>query len=252
VDVMLLLGGGVVVLGASVLGGMTGFGFSLVCAPLLLLAGMPLTEVVVVNLAIGLATRFLALVQLRRSVNRRRSAFLALGCVPGLLAGTVVRDLVGGDVLKAVAGGVAVAVALQLLLRPPAAPAADAEPPSGVAIGVVGALGGFLGITTSLNGPPPVILLSRQHAAPREFVADLAVFFVVCNALALGVLAVTGGVSPDRVGPALAAWLPGALIGNVVGLALGTRLPVAVFRSLTLVLVVVTGLATVASALGGL
>jgi uncharacterized membrane protein YfcA len=111
VGAALLIGGGLAVFGASVLGGVTGFGFSLVCAPLLLLAGVPLTDVVVVMLVIGLLTRLVAVVQLRRWVNRRRSVYLALGSVPGLLLGYVVRDVVGGDALKVVAGGLAVAVA---------------------------------------------------------------------------------------------------------------------------------------------
>jgi hypothetical protein len=51
---MVLVAGGVVVLGASFVAGVTGFGFSLVCAPLLLLAGLELADVVVVNLVIGL------------------------------------------------------------------------------------------------------------------------------------------------------------------------------------------------------
>ena len=73
-DVPLLIAGGVVVLGASVLGGVTGFGFALVCTPLLLLAGFALQDVVVVNLTISGLTRVVTVVQLRHSVNRRRAA----------------------------------------------------------------------------------------------------------------------------------------------------------------------------------
>ena len=44
-EVLLLVAGGVVVFLASVLGGVTGFGFALVCTPLLLLTGFPLADV---------------------------------------------------------------------------------------------------------------------------------------------------------------------------------------------------------------
>ena len=50
---MTLLAGGVTVLAASFLGGVTGFGYSLVAAPLLLLLGFPLPFVVTVNLALA-------------------------------------------------------------------------------------------------------------------------------------------------------------------------------------------------------
>jgi len=251
VDWTLVLVGGVVVLGASVLGGVTGFGFSLVCAPLLLLAGMELTDVVVVNLAIGLTTRVATVARLHRSVHRRRAATLVVGSIPGLLLGYLVRDLVSGDALKVTAGGVAVVVAALLLLRPVDGGTVDGPPAAGLATGTAGLLGGFLGITTSLNGPPPVVLLSRQNVAPQQFVADLAVYFIVCNALALGLIALSGEVAPGRVGVLLLCWLPGAVLGNTLGNNWTARVPQGPFRVLTLCLVMVTGLATVVTALAG-
>jgi uncharacterized membrane protein YfcA len=249
--VLLLVVGGVVVLAASVLGGVTGFGFSLVCTPLLLLLGMELNDVVVVNLAIGLLTRVATVARLHRSVHRRRAVDLVAGSVPGLLVGYLVRDLVSGDALKVVAGGVAVAVAGYLLLRPtdPDGPATARAPR--LAAGTAGLLGGFLGITTSLNGPPPVVLLARQHVAPTQFVADLAVYFIVCNGLALVLIGLAGDVDAGRVGVLLACWLPGGLVGNALGNSWASRVPQGPFRLLTLGLVVLTGLATVVSALAG-
>ena len=246
-----LLAGAVVVFLASVLAGGTGFGYSLVCAPLLLLAGFPLADVVVVNLTVGVVTRIGAVLRLRHSVDRRRSTSLVAGCVPGLLIGYVVLDAVDDDVLKVTAGSVAVVAAAFLLLRRP--PGQQAGPPSAsrLAPGIAGVLGGFLGITTSMNGPPPVILLSHRNVAPREFIADMAVYLLVCNAMALVLIGVTGGLSLDRVGLLLACWLPGAVLGNTVGLTYGSRLPATPFRLLTLGLVMVTGIATVVTSLAG-
>jgi uncharacterized protein len=249
--VLLLIVGAVVVLGASVLGGVTGFGFSLVCAPLLLLLGMGLTDVVVINLTIGLLTRLATVARLHGSVHRRRAAVLVAGSIPGLLVGYLVRDLVSGDALKVTAGAVAVVVAALLLLRPPAAGALDGPPAAGLATGTAGALGGFLGITTSLNGPPPVVLLSRQNVAPQQFVADLAVYFIVCNGLALALIGLTGELDLGRVGLLLLCWLPGAMVGNALGNGWAARVPQGPFRVLTLGLVMVTGLATVLTALAG-
>jgi uncharacterized membrane protein YfcA len=143
-------------------------------------------------------------------------------------------------------------VAVYLMVRPPAARSVDAGPPPRLHSGIAGLLGGFLGITTSLNGPPPVILLSRQRAEPREFVADMAVYLIVGNGLALLLIHLGGGLALDRLWLLLACWLPVALVGNAVGLTYGSRLPADLFRVLTLCLVVVTGLATVVTTLGGL
>lgn len=249
VDVALLIVGAAVVLAASVLGGVTGFGFSLVCTPLLLLAGFPLADVVVVNLTISGVTRVATAVRLRGFVNRRRAGWLVGGSVPGLLIGFLVQDAVPDAVLKVAAGTVAVLVAAFLLVRPSARPLEAPGPAPRRYSGLAGLLGGFLGITTSLNGPPPVILLSRQRAEPREFIADIAVYFVVGNASALLLIQMGGGLALDRLGLLLACWLPGAVLGNTLGLAVGSRLPADTFRLLTLGLVLVAGLATVLSTL---
>ncbi|MFP5335979.1 MAG: hypothetical protein ACLGIV_11785, partial [Actinomycetes bacterium] len=52
----------------------------------------------------------------------------------------------------------------------------------------VGAIGGFLGTTTSLNGVAPALLLTGSRATARTLVADLAAFFVVGNILTLAAL----------------------------------------------------------------
>jgi uncharacterized membrane protein YfcA len=251
VDVLLLVVGGVVVFLASVLGGVTGFGFALVCTPLLLLTGFALADVVIVNLTISGVARLFAVAKLRHFVNRRRAVWLVLGCVPGLLLGLFLRGAVNDSVLKVSAGGVAIAVAAYLLFRPPAPRAEDAGPPPRLQSGVAGLIGGFLGMTTSLNGPPPVILLSRQRAEPREFIADMAVYLICCNGIAIALIAASGGLELDRLGPLLGWWLPGALLGNTLGITYGSRLPVELFRRLTLILVMLTGLATVTTTLAG-
>jgi uncharacterized protein len=249
--VLLLIAGAAVVVAASLLGGVTGFGFSLVCAPLLLLLGMGLTDVVVVNLTIGLLTRLATVARLHRQVHRQRAVDLVAGSVPGLLIGYLVRDLVSGGALKVAAGGVAVVVAAYLLARPTEIRAGEAARSPRVAAGTAGLLGGFLGITTSLNGPPPVVLLSRQNVQPRQFVADLAVYFVFCNGLALALIALSGELAARRIGLLLVCWLPGAILGNAVGNSWAARVPQGPFRVLTLSLVMITGLVTVVTALTG-
>jgi uncharacterized membrane protein YfcA len=102
-----------------------------------------------------------------------------------------------------------------------------------------------------MNGPPPVILLSARNVPPREFIADMAVYLLVCNAMALALLGLTSGLALDRVGLLLACWLPGAVLGNTVGVTYGSRLPARPFRLLTLGLVMVTGLATVVTSVSG-
>jgi uncharacterized membrane protein YfcA len=234
---MTLIAGGIFVMLASFLGGVTGFGYSLVATPLLLLIGYPLPFVVTANLALALVTRISVAVRFRRSMWPRRVAALVGGAVPGLWLGTEVLRAVDPTTIK-VAAGIVTMIAAVLLAR-----SVDAPPPRRIpgAPLVAGFFGGFLGASTSLNGVAPVLLLARDKASPRSFLADLAMYFVAANAIGLVILAAQDTLRTDALSPAFLVWLPGSIVGNWLGTTLGPRLPASAFRRLTLAIVFVAG-----------
>ncbi|MEA2382248.1 MAG: uncharacterized protein QOH72_2219 [Solirubrobacteraceae bacterium] len=233
-----LLLGGIAVALASFLGGVTGFGYSLVATPLLLLDGYPLRFVVTANLALAFVTRISVAVRFRRSASPRRVALLVGGAVPGLWLGVAVLRAVDPTDIK-IAAGVVTMIAAALLARSVNAPPPRRSVPGAAAI--AGFLGGFLGSSTSLNGVAPVLLLARDKASPRSFLADLAMYFVGANAIGLIILAVQHTIRTDALAPGFLVWLPGSLLGNWLGTTLGPRLPERAFRRLTLVIVFVAG-----------
>lgn len=240
---MNLVAGGAVIAGAAFLGGAAGFGTALVSTPLLLLLGYPLPFVITVNMSMNMLTRTSVTFQLRQYVTRR-SWSLVLGSVPGLVLGVFVLSSISAHLIK-FAAGIAVLALTVLMARainaPPPGPLRGAPLAAGFA-------GGFLGSTTSLNGMPPVLLLARDKVAPLSFLADLAVYFVLSNAVALVVLELGHELSYRALFPALLIWLPGSLIGNQIGITVGTRLPERLFRWVTIVVAVVSGLMTVITA----
>jgi uncharacterized protein len=233
-----LLIGGISVMLAAFLGGVTGFGYSLVATPLLLLIGFPLPYVVTANLAVALVTRISVAYRFRQSLSPGRVALLVGGSVPGLWLGVTVLRVIDPEAIK-VAAGIITMIAAVLLARS----AAAALPPRRVpgAPLAAGFFGGFLGAATSLNGVAPVLLLARDRASPRSQVADLAMYFVASNAIGLIVLAVQRAISEDALTSAFWLWLPGSLLGNWLGTTLGPRLPEIAFRRLTLAVVFVAG-----------
>ena len=241
---MSLLVGGVVVALASALGGATGFGYGLVSTPLLVLSGFSLPFVVTANLTLSLLTRLTTAFRLRAHITWRRAALLIAGSVPGLYLGA--RTLTGVDPrpIKVAIGVLVMAVAL-LLARP--STSTPPRPLPGAALGA-GFAGGFLGAVTSLNGVAPALLLTRDRVRPVALIADLAAYFVLSNAIGLGILTATGGLSARALFPACALWVPGAVAGNFVGVALAPRVPEHWFRRLTLAVVVVAGAVTIATA----
>lgn len=233
----------VVIFAGMLVGGMTGFGSSVVTTPFLLLLGVPLSLVIPANLALVAAARVGVAARLRAHITPRRPIMLIAGSIPGLYLGTLLLAAVEGATLKRAAGIatiLAVGVQVWSARRPP-------PPPIPGAPLVAGLLGGLLGTTTSLNGVPPALLLARDRLAPRPFQADLAVYFVASNLIALALLAARGQLATAAFAT-LVVWLPTALLGNLLGVGIGTRLPVVTFRALTYAVVFVAGVVTVVTA----
>jgi uncharacterized membrane protein YfcA len=234
---MELVAGAVSVLVAAFLGGVTGFGYSLVATPLLLLLGFPLPFVVTANLALALLTRISVAYRFRADLWPRRAAALIAGSVPGLWLGVEVLTRVSESTIK-LGAGLVVMVAAVLLWRAASRPPPRPLPGAALAAGFAG---GFLGSAASLNGVAPVLLLAREKAAPRSFLADLALYFVVSNAIGLLILLIQGAFDRDALWPEFVVWLPASLAGNWAGTSIGPRLPEAAFRRLTLAIVFVAG-----------
>jgi uncharacterized protein len=239
-----LLAGALVVAAAAFLGGVTGFGYSLVATPLLLLLGFDLPFVVTANLAVACITRISVAYRFRSDAQPRRAAGLILGSIPGLWLGAVVLTTVDVSTIK-LGAGLVVMVAAVLLWRAVKAPPPAELPGAPVAAGFAG---GFLGAATSLNGVAPVLLLARDKAAPRSVLADLALYFTVSNAIGLAILLLAGGLETDALYPAFFLWLPGSLAGNWAGTVVGPSLPEDAFRRLTLAIVFAAGALTALTA----
>ncbi|NIH79711.1 sulfite exporter TauE/SafE family protein [Amycolatopsis viridis] len=229
---------------AGLIGGLTGFGASLVGTPLLLLTGLPLPQVVLINLVTTMITRIAVLRRERRHVVWRRVAVLGAASLPGAAAGTLTLHWLPPHGLRILAGVVVILSGLRLLIRP--ADRVHAATPRRQA--VAGLLGGYLSTTTSLNGAPPAVLLAAAKVPPRTFVADLAGYFVLTNTLSLLLLVTAGQVTADGLWPGLPVLVAAAVVGNAVGGRLIGRVPRRVFDRAIVGLIVVSGVVTMASA----
>lgn len=245
----ILLLGALVVLLAAFLGGVVGFAYGLVAFPLLLLLGVPLPDVVVINLLVGLITRLVVVARRHADIDRRRAGLLIGGSLPGVLLGLVVRDALDVRTIQIGAGVLILLAVAALAYRQRSTPVGPQRQNKAVVVLTAGALGGFLGSTTSLNGVPPALLLTGSHATARSLVADLAAYFVVGNVLTLLILVLSGHSPSAGVWPMLALWVPVGLVGNFVGIALGPRLPQLLFRRLTLAVITISGALSTAQAL---
>lgn len=236
--------GSLIILTAAILGGMTGFGFALVCTPLLLSMGLPLAVIVITNLSLATTTRILIAYRLRAHIDLQRVLWLVLSSVPGILLGSWVITKIEPRPIR-LALGITIVVAVILILRSLSRP-----PPPRIpgATGVAGFLSGFLGATTSLNGIPPVLLLTRDRVSPQGFQASLALFFIATNTITLSILALHGAPFAEAMLPRGIIWLPIAIIGNIIGVHLGSILPDLLFRRIALGIAFSSGVLSIVTA----
>lgn len=246
---MVLVLGACGVFVACAVGGLVGFASSLLLLPVLLLLDVPLSEAVAINLTLAVLTRLPSVVALRRHLDRRRTATMLLGSVPGTALGLAVVRAVPATGLEVVAGVLVLSSGIYLV-RAPRWSTTSTSPRDGVAA-FAGACSGLLGITTSLNGVPPAVLLARSGAAVQTRLADLTYYFVVGNCLTLVLLSISGGLSTTQGSATLVVWLVAGLVGNVAGLWWAGGLDLAVFERLTTWLVLLSGVVALAGAVLG-
>lgn len=225
---------------ASVVGGATGFGTALIATPIMLMVGFDIPEVVFVNLVAGLVTRVNVAYQLRSQINWRRVALLGGGSLPGAWLGAMTLSMLPEHYLKPAAGSG------DAVRNSDGASGWDvsAPKPTRRSAGTHRRVGGYLAITTSLNGPPPVLLLMRARVPPLSFIADLAGYFIVANIMTVGILWIRDEITESLLWPRLPVFVLAAVVGNLVGLSIARRLPTGLFRTAVIVLVIAAGAVT--------
>ena len=224
---------------ACTVGGLVGFASSLLLLPVLLLLDVPLLEAVALNLTLAVLTRLPTVVVLRAHIDKRRALTMLAGTAPGIGLGLVLVAAVPATGLE-LAAGTAVLLSGIYLWRSPSlvtdAPVVDLR-----ATSFAGVCSGVLGVTTSLNGVPPAVLLARSGAAVQTRLADLSVFFAVGNCFTIAAIALTRGLPSVQGSTTILAWLTAGMLGNLVGLWLGRSLRAGVFDALTTWLVMLSG-----------
>lgn len=153
----------------------TGLGFALVSAPLLVLTNGPMTGVLLANL-LSLVTNLLVLAQTWKQVDLRRVLLLvvpALCLVP--LGEFVARHLPTAALMIGIGGLVLGALAAVRLLR---RTALFAGPGGAIASG---ALSGFMNVTAGVGGPAITLYAIGSRWPHYSFVGSMQLYFALVN-----------------------------------------------------------------------
>jgi uncharacterized membrane protein YfcA len=194
------------VVAGAMLQAATGFGFSMVAAPLLFAAIGP-EPAVVLLLVLSVEVNGLTLATERRRPRPlwRDAAMILVWAAPGALAGVAVLRSLPAVALQ-------VAVTLGVVGTLLARRVHEAHVPAWLA----GLAAGGLTTSTSTNGPPILLHLLGRGATPEQVRDTITVCFLGLAPIGVTALVVTGDPAlPDAT---LAAGLvPGVLVAHLVG-----------------------------------
>jgi uncharacterized membrane protein YfcA len=204
----------------------TGIGFALVCAPLLVLVAGPFEGVVLSNL-LGLTVSVVVFVTLWRDTQWRKGVLLAIPALVTIPLGAwVARTLPPAPLMVIV--GVTVILALSAVLLSERARVLHGTTGAVVA----GGASGFMNVTAGVGGPAIVLYAVSTAWEHRAFVATFQFYSIVVN---LASLAAKGGL--PQVPPIALAVSFGALaVGLVLGELLSRRVDHELARRLAIAL----------------
>lgn len=232
-----------VVLFASFLQTLTGFGYALAAAPLLALAINP-KDVVMLVLFTGLLVKAVMAWHTRREGCFSNVFLMFMASITGALPGAFVMAYISNDVLKIFIGIVLVAVTV-LMYRQVTLKIENHR----IAQAVVGLNSGFLASTTSLNGPPIVLYYMNEEAEKETIRANLARYFVLGNTASLVLSYFLGTLNVSNLASNVAISIPALLIGFWVGEKAFSKVDGQMFRKLALGVISVSGMISLGSGL---
>ncbi len=227
---------------ASAVSGLTGFGLAVVGVPLLLVIYDPATVVVIVA-SMSLFVNAVIAQDSWREVELRSVLTLLPPAAVGVFLGTEVLARANPEYIR-LSVGVIVVFSAGLLLREVSLPGA------GGLWGTVlaGVTSGALSTSTGIGGPPIVLLFAARNLPKIRFRASNAAYFFFLSLVALATLLGRGIAQPSQFW-VVAALIPASYLGKMLGTALVKRLSNDGFRKITLGVVLLTGVLGVMTAL---
>ena len=227
---------------AAFVTGLAGFAFGMVAAAIWLYALTPQQASALIALDAVLVQGY-AVWKLRHALNLKRLAPFILGSAVGIPGGIAVLWWVSPLVLRVAIGVLLIVFSPYNLVRPKLPEFKRAGRAGDAAVGV---LNGVIGGATGLAGIAPVIWSSLRGWSRDE---QRAVFQPTGVATFLMIIVGLGGVgliTADTL-RLFALALPTLVIGTGLGFALYGKLDEAAFRKIVLVLLMISGVALIAS-----
>jgi uncharacterized protein len=238
---MELLGFSLVILIASILQGITGFGSALIAAPLLLLFLDKTTSIISLTF-VSIALNGFLFWKIKTAINRKIFITLFMASLTGLPLGIYILKFTDIQALRILAGSLSVLFAVLLYLR------IIKLGGSKIITVVSGMLAGILHTSISMSGPPVVLLVAGQNKAKEEARKTFAAFFLAMSIVSVLLFSATQNLTNKSLTFGLYG-IPAAFVGGFIGNRIAKHVSHRQFMVLTFALVCITGILAVYSGL---
>jgi len=239
VSIALLAAIVVIIAAAAATQSIVGFGYALLVVPCLTVLLGPKVAVVA-STSVGTALVAWNSVRWRRDILWKEAVTVSVAALCAMPIGLAVLTRADDHTLRLIVG-VTIVVFTGWLWR-------GLSLPRGRRTEIVaGATSGALAASVGVNGPPLVIAFQATEMPPAPFRATLQMCFLVQASVAL-VLFWSQGLVVTDVGWVFAVGIPAAAIGALVGDRVAPRVHEGPFRSAVLLLLALSGVLAVASA----
>lgn len=228
---------------ASLIQGITGFGFALIAVPLLSLFIPELRNITPIIVIYSLLTNVIIVYKSRRYIDLKKIIPLIIFGIIATPIGTYILLYVNVSTLKIIIGLIITITAFAMLKN-----FKIKIKNQGISYGIVGLLSGFLNGSTGLSGPPVVLFLTNQNTDKDVFRANLTFYGVATNIFAI-ILFIAEGVVNTSVINFTILYLPALIIGVFGGIILSAKINETLFKKLTIYLIAFLGLYTAISAI---
>lgn len=233
----------IIVVIAALLQACTGFGFSVLATPFLLLV-YPVAEAIQINITLSILISVVMLPKVMGDIDRPLFKRLVLGSMIGAPLGITVYLFANPAYLK-VGIGFTVLAFTGLILRKyrlARSPGRDR---------LAGGLSGVLTSGLGMPGPPLLLYFAGAGITPKVLRATTLGYFLFIYSISLGLQLATGPAAPGTMLIALSL-TPATAVGIVAGQVLFSRISHGLFMGIAYGLLLLTGTyLVVATLLGG-
>ncbi len=230
-----------IVLGASIIQALFGFGFGLISVPLMIFF-IDLPTAVVTATAVSTVSCAIQWWESRAVEAREMSQRLVCSALIGMPFGLWLLLNLDARLMKGILG---IVVLFGVFLSVKGFDLQRLPKTFDYAMGVVS---GVLSTATSTNGPPLVFLLHARHFEPIDFRAVLNRVFTFLNFFTLVIFTLAGKMTGEAIRLALLS-IPVMGTGVFIGTRLRTKINPDHFRNLVIGLLTLSGLSAIANAL---